>query len=233
MREVWESKRLIDFAVEVSTGPFGSLLHKSDYATEGIPLVNPINIVDGNIVPDSATLVNKAAMARLRSYVLEEGDVVVARRGEIGRCAVVGRGESGWLCGTGSFFVRPLPSVDARFLAHLLRSAAYRARLESASTGTTIKNLSNISLCDLVVSIPPLPEQRRIVSILDTAFDAISTAKLNAERNLQSLYQLVGSGFVALAVRLGQDAWRKTSCPCRRIEEGFDPHWAIRKPTVT
>ena len=45
--------------------------------------------------------------------------------------------ESGWVCGTGSFFIRPLPTTDSQFLAHLIRSDSYREKLEQASTGAT------------------------------------------------------------------------------------------------
>jgi type I restriction enzyme S subunit len=186
MKAGWQRKRLADFAATVSTGPFGSVLHKSDYVDDGVPLVNPINIVGEHIVPDPTKLIDKATRQRLSSYVLQEGDIVVGRRGEIGRCAVVGANESGWVCGTGSFFIRPLPSIDSQFLAHLIRSDSYREKLEQASTGATMKNLSNSTLSDLVVAIPPLPEQQRIVTLLDVAFDGIATARTHAERNLQN-----------------------------------------------
>jgi type I restriction enzyme, S subunit len=148
-------------------------------------LVNPISIVNGRIIPDSSMLVSEATKSRLSSYILREGDVVVARRGEIGRCAVVGPGESGWICGTGSFFVRPLSGIDSRFLANLLRAEPYRGRLEAAATGTTMKNLSNTTLGDLIISVPPLADQHRIVGILQEAFDGIATAKAKIERIIQ------------------------------------------------
>lgn len=193
MKAGWQTKRLGDFAAAVSTGPFGSILHKSDYVDDGVPLVNPINIIGDSIVPDPSKLISEVTIKRLSNYVLEEGDIVVGRRGEIGRCAVVSQNESGWICGTGSFFIRPLPSLDSQFLAHLIRSPEYREQLEKLSTGTTMKNLSNTALGDLVVSIPPLPEQRRIVAILDEAFDGIATAKANAEQNLQNARALFES----------------------------------------
>ncbi len=102
---------LASFAALVSTGPFGSMLHASDYSDAGMPLVNPINIVEGSIRPDPNKLIKEATKSRLAGYILRTGDIVVARRGEIGRCAVVGPTEDGWVCGTGCFFVRPLPSI--------------------------------------------------------------------------------------------------------------------------
>jgi type I restriction enzyme S subunit len=195
VKEGWQVGTLADYSILVSTGPFGSILHKSDYAEDGVPLVNPSNIVDGRIIPDPEKLLRPETTQRLQTYILQEGDLVVARRGEIGRCAVVGRQEAGWICGTGSFFIRPRPHVNSHFLASLIRSEDYRNRLEAASTGATMKNLSNSALADLLIRVPPLPEQQRIVAILDEAFAAIATAKANAEKNLQNA-RAVFEGFL-------------------------------------
>jgi type I restriction enzyme S subunit len=108
----WPEKRLSEVAQSISTGPFGTMLHKSDYVPDGIPLVNPMNIVDSLIVPSSKMMVNEETRKRLRSYVLKAGDVVIGRRGELGRCALVTEREEGWLCGTGSFFVRLSDCMD-------------------------------------------------------------------------------------------------------------------------
>jgi len=193
MKKGWETKRLSDFSATVSTGPFGSVLHKSDYVDVGVPLVNPINMVDEGIIPDPSKLIGEVTKLRLSCYVLKAGDVVVARRGEIGRCAVIGANEDGWVCGTGSFFIRPLPKLDSQFLAHLIRSNGYREKLEQLSTGTTMKNLSNTALGDLSISVPPLPEQQRIVGVLNEAFAGLATAQANAEKNLQNARELFES----------------------------------------
>jgi len=213
MREGWQTKRLGDFAAAVSTGPFGSILHKSDYVDDGVPLVNPTNIVGESIVPDPSKLISEVTIKQLSNYVLEEGDIVVGRRGEIGRCAVVGPSESGWVCGTGSFFIRPLPSLDSQFLAHLIRSPEYREQLEKLSTGATMKNLSNTALGDLFVSVPPLAEQQRIVALLDEAFAGLATAKANAERNLQNARAIFESHLQSVFSQRGE-GWVE-----RRIEE--------------
>ena len=194
----------------VSTGPFGSVLHKSDYVEEGVPLVNPINIVDDGIVADSSMLVSDATKQRLGKYILKAGDIVVGRRGEIGRCAVVGEGEAGWVCGTGSFFIRPLPSMNPHFLAQIIRSSSCRERLEKASTGTTMKNLSNATLGNLVVPVPPLSEQQRIVGILDDAFDGIARSTANAQQNLRNARALFESHLQSVFTQRGK-GWTETT----------------------
>jgi len=179
--EGWVEKPLIDYSIFVSTGPFGSLLHKSDYGNTGIPLVNPINISGGFITPNNEKRVSNETAARLTNYILKSGDVVVARRGDIGRCAKIGDRESGWLCGTGCFFVRPKSNLDGDFLAHLIRSNPYREKLEVAASGATMLNLSNTSLSALRVAIPNIEIQRAILSQLNDLSDET--------QHLESIYQ--------------------------------------------
>lgn len=189
MKAGWHSVRLGDVC-EVFTGPFGSLLHKSDYVSAGTPLINPVNISDGKIVVGSEKTVNQKTLNRLRAYALSEGDIVVGRRGEIGRCAVIERDQAGWLCGTGCFFIKRSANVDPRFLSELIGAPLYRQRLERAATGTTMKNLSNQALQNLSIA---LPQQKAIVAILDEAFAELATATANAEKNLRNARDLFDS----------------------------------------
>jgi type I restriction enzyme S subunit len=91
----------------ILTGPFGSSLHQSDYVDSGIPVINPQNIVDGAIRTDGIRMVAPATRDRLQEFAVRENDIVIGRRGEMGRCAVVSAEMNGWLCGTGCFVIRP------------------------------------------------------------------------------------------------------------------------------
>lgn len=103
---------------EIKIGPFGSLLHKEDYIEGGHPLLNPSHIVDGNIVPDKKLTISDEKYNELEAYHLHFGDVVMGRRGEMGRCAVV-MGE-GFLCGTGSLLIRTRGEVTADFIQKVI-----------------------------------------------------------------------------------------------------------------
>jgi type I restriction enzyme S subunit len=174
-------KRLKEFVDDISTGPFGSLLHKSDYEVGGVPLVNPINIVDSKVVPDERKAVGEATAKRLSRYALQEDDIVIGRRGEIGRCAVISADQAGWLCGTGSFFIRPSNQMDPHFLGHLLRSPHYRKQLEQLSDRATMPSISNSDLANLVIAVPAVQRQKRIVSLLDDV--------VHETQRLESIYQ--------------------------------------------
>jgi type I restriction enzyme, S subunit len=163
----WQWVRLADYALDISTGPFGSSLHKADYMVGGIPLINPSHIVNGRIVPEASVSVSGVTAERLRSYRLRVGDVVMARRGEVGRAAVVTEAEEGWLCGTGSFFLRFGRDSSREFIVLLLRCSSVRAYLAGKAVGTTMVNLNHGILRRMPLALPPLPEQRRIVAKVD------------------------------------------------------------------
>ncbi|MBN1391207.1 MAG: restriction endonuclease subunit S [Sedimentisphaerales bacterium] len=59
--------------------------------------------------------------------------------------------------------------------------------------GTAQKNLDVTAFRCLQMPVPPLPEQKKIVSILDEVFEGIATAKANAEKNLQNARELFES----------------------------------------
>ncbi len=186
----WQTSRLADCVDAVSTGPFGSLLHKDDYVRDGTPVINPINLRDGQIIHNPVVTVADALAKQLNSYRVRAGDILVARRGDIGRCGLVLPSQDGWICGTGCFVIRTGQAVDPQFLTLLLGSPIYRTALEAVSTGTTMLNLSNKALSNLIISLPPLEEQKRIVAVLDQAFAALDRARALAEANLADAEEL-------------------------------------------
>ena len=105
--ETWEWCRLAPLLHYLSTGPFGSALHKRDYVQGGIPLINPMHIdmEKAIITPSDNARISPETVERLSAYKLSIGDIVIARRGEMGRAAIITEKEQGWLCGTGSFFL--------------------------------------------------------------------------------------------------------------------------------
>ena len=160
----WVWCRLGEVTLFVATGPFGSMLHKSDYVKSGIPLVNPANMQNGSIVPSERMLVDETTRERLSSYVLHEGDIVVARRGDLGRCAVVTQSEDGWICGTGSFFLRIASSMFLPFFLLFFETSLCREQLMGGSVGTTMSNLNHAILKSIYFPLPPIKLQQRIVS---------------------------------------------------------------------
>jgi type I restriction enzyme S subunit len=81
--------------------------------------------------------------------------------------------------------VRPNEKLDLAFVLHTINSI--RDEVLGQRRGVRQKNLSLGKIRDITLTLPPLPEQQRIVALLDEAFDGIATAKANAEKNLQKI----------------------------------------------
>ena len=163
----WATARLSDVMIELQTGPFGSSLHQSDYEIGGTPVINPASIQNGRIVPLRKMAVGNDTLERLATFKLRSGDIVMGRRGEMGRSAVVAEREDGWLCGTGSLILRLSDSVYSEWLAMLIGSPDVREYLQGSSVGATMRNLNQSILLAMSIGLPPLAEQRRIVAKVD------------------------------------------------------------------
>ena len=159
--------RLGNVCEAILTGPFGSSLHQSDYVSNGIPVINPQNIVNGRIVRDAEKTITAETRTRLSEFTVRENDIVIGRRGEMGRCAIVTADMNGWLCGTGSFVIRVNSSALASFVALAISSPQAKQFLEKNAVGVTLKNLNQQVLADLEIPLPPLEEQRRIVADIE------------------------------------------------------------------
>ena len=155
----WEVKKLGEVAM-IKTGPFGSMLHKEDYITGGIPLINPMHIQNFKAVPDKDFSISKEKAAELCDYQLKINDVIFARRGDIGRCAVISDKEAGYLCGTGSLFVRFERKLSSIYTMYVVRTTSFIKELVSKAKGATMLNLNSSTMENLRFPIPPLPLQQ-------------------------------------------------------------------------
>lgn len=177
----WEQTKLTELAT-LKTGPFGSALGKKNYITGGTPVINPMHISAGRINPTAEMSISNETAERLSDFLLSAGDVIVGRRGEMGRCAVIQAEQDGWLCGTGSLIVRPNGAVRSAYLQRLLSSPAVVQTLESASVGSTMVNLNQRIMLDLDVPVPPFEEQQRIADKLDAVLARVDACRERLDR---------------------------------------------------
>jgi type I restriction enzyme S subunit len=88
----------------------------------------------------------------------------------------------------------PSNAVLPEFLKYWMDSTDFQDSLNEQSGGAAIQNVASVAILkEIQISLPALPEQKRIVGLLDEAFEGIATAHANAETNLQSARALFES----------------------------------------
>jgi type I restriction enzyme S subunit len=163
---------------------------------EGTPLINgPVEFSHG---PFGRTIRSKFTTQPTK--LCKENDLILCVRG-----STTGRMN---IAGFDACIGRGVAAIRAKQCQHWINYfiRSKRDDIHALGTGSTFPNVSGAILDGLKVPVPPLPEQQRIVGILDEAFDAIATAKANAEKNLQNARALFESHLQAVFTQRG-DGW--------------------------
>jgi type I restriction enzyme S subunit len=183
---------------DVQIGPFGTMLHKSDYVSGGIPLINPTHITKSSIVPSDDLTITISKYNDLPQYHLKEGDIIMGRRGEMGRCAIVSGSSVGYFCGTGSLFIRPDQTrVKPQYLNDLLSSLPVKRWFEEQSLGATMANLNKGIVSGVMIPLPSIDLQVRYEEVLKNISERLqnySNLKDEIEDNFNSLMQRAFKG---------------------------------------
>ena len=185
----WEKRPLSEEA-EIRIGPFGSLLHKEDYISDGHALINPSHIINGRIAPDNDLTLTDDKYEELAPYHLIVGDVVMGRRGEMGRCAVVDR--PGLLCGTGSLLIRTKGDLSADYIQKIISFPSFKRTIEDMAVGQTMPNLNVPIVSAFQIIKPPKAVQERyyaFVSQVDKSKVVVQKALDEAKLLFESLMQ--------------------------------------------
>ncbi|MGK2940792.1 MAG: restriction endonuclease subunit S [Immundisolibacter sp.] len=102
--------------------------------------------------------------------------------------------------GRGLAAIRCRDELDPDFLFYQL--LGMQAEI-AGKEGAVFASVNKAEIEALPIFVPPLPEQRRIVAILDEAFEGIATAKGNAKKNLQNARELFESYLQAVFTDCG------------------------------
>ncbi len=156
---------------ELQTGPFGSQLHAHEYVPEGVPVVSTESIKDRKIDRGSLPQVSKRKATELARHLLNEGDILFARRGvqATGHAALVGARDKGMLCGTGAIRLRLKADneiVDSAYLSWVLADQKSISWFKVNAIGGTMPNLNPSIVRAFQFFAPPISEQRAAAEAL-------------------------------------------------------------------
>ncbi|MCC5915645.1 MAG: restriction endonuclease subunit S [Balneolaceae bacterium] len=183
MREDWELKKWDD-VLEIRSG-------RNQKEVENPKGAYPIYGSGGTI------------MGYADDYICEEGTTIIGRKGTIDNPLFIET--KFWNVDT-AFGLIAGDELDKRYLYYFCLSFDFTSR----DKGTTLPSLVKKDLVNINIPIPPLPEQKRIVAILDEAFEAIDQAKANIERNIQNAEELFQSKLNEIFSQSGE-GWEEKS----------------------
>lgn len=139
---------------EIQSGPFGTQLHKDEYVSEGIPMLNSKNIGNGKIITDSIDYVPIPVCERLPRYILEEGDILFGRAGTIERHAYVTKLYDGCFQGTNCIRIRCNEKQKAHYISYYLWIKELKQTIENQAGGSIQAYITTDLLKDIEVYIP-------------------------------------------------------------------------------
>lgn len=137
--------------------------------------------------PELVTFAERPSRANCMPRI---GDVGFARMNGTQKVVLISEIELGSLFSTGFCFLEPISELDPKYLYYFLTSEAFQREKNALAGDGIMGGIKNADVENMKIPFPPLPEQQRIVRLLDEAFEAIAIAKANAEKNLQNALAL-------------------------------------------
>jgi len=149
-------------------------------------------------------------------YICEAGTTIVGRKGTINN--PIYTETKFWNVDT-AFGLSPKEFLDSKFLHYFCISYDFSEH----NRGTTIPSLVKTDLLQIKIPLPPLHEQKRLVTLLDEAFESIATAKANAQQNLKNAHALFESHLQDIFEKRGEGWEDKKLGKIADVQSGGTP----------
>ncbi len=188
MKQGWEIKTLWDISEIINGGTPDTTVSKF-WDGENLWITpKDMGKLESIYVDDTLRKITDEGLKNSSAKILPPNSIILSSRAPIGHLAINTKPIS---TNQGCKGLVPKKGIDTLFLYYFLSKSV--DLLNSLGTGATFKELSGSKLGTVEIPLPPLPEQQRIVAILDEAFAAIAKAKANAEQNLKNAKELFES----------------------------------------
>jgi len=185
MKAGWEIKELGDVCLFENGDRGENYPSKSVQTSYGVPFINAGHLKDQVVDFSGMNYIPKERFDLLGNGKVKKNDILFCLRGSLGKFACVGDLEEAAIASS-LVIIRPREVILNNFAMAYFQSYTCQNMIEKFKNGAAQPNLSAGSLKKFIIPVPPLPEQRRIVAILDEAFAGIAAAKEKAEQNLKN-----------------------------------------------
>lgn len=179
MKEGWKKKKFCEILEKTETiNPLQYPNTKFDY----IDVSSVSNLYFK--IENTQKIKGKDAPSRARRLVKENDVIFATVRPTLKRIAIIPKELDNQICSTGYFILRPNPEINHRYLFYSLFTKDFLSNMEKLQKGASYPAVTDNDMRNQELSFPTLPEQQRIVDILDQTFAAIDQAIENMEKNI-------------------------------------------------
>lgn len=215
MRKAWETKMLGDICELIGGGTpskGNGKFYNGDIAWA------TVRDMKGEIIKETEHRITREAVKASSTNIIPKGNIIIATRVGLGKVCMIEE-DTAINQDLRGIIPKNQKVIFVPYLFQWLKSISQSIIEEG--TGATVQGVKLPFIKSLLVPIPPLPEQKRIVSILDEAFAAIDQAKANAQKNLQNAKDLFESYLQNVFAEKGED-WEEKLLKevCEKITDG-------------
>jgi len=187
MKVKWEVKALGDVC-DIIGGGTPSKANSAFY--NGEILWATVRDMKFDLIKDTEHKITREAVKNSSTNIIPKGNVVIATRVGLGKVCLL-ENDTAINQDLRGIVPKKMATISVGYLFQWLKSISYQ--IVEEGTGATVQGVKIPFVKALQIPLPPLPEQKRIVAILDKAFANISRAKEIAEKNLANAREVFES----------------------------------------
>ena len=183
----WKHYIMDDLIDEISMGPFGSDVKKEFYVNNGIPILNGSNLQGFKLQEESFGYLTKEKADTLKKCNAHRGDIIVTHRGTLGQIVYIPSNSKyeRYVISQSQFRFRcKADLVDVKYLVYYFhtREGQHKILANASQVGVPALARATSTFRLIDIKLPPLSDQRRIVSILSSLDRKIElNNKINAD----------------------------------------------------
>jgi type I restriction enzyme S subunit len=185
----WDTTRLGD----VARVQGGFAFRSGDFADDGVPIVRMSDLKEGHLDLTQAARVPAKIVRSLSEFRLSDGDLLLGMSGSLTNYAIVRTNDLPAYLNqrVGRLILAASDRCDYGFLTLIAISPAYAHHVDTEAAGAAQRNISGKQIERFVLSLPPLPQQRKIARILTTVDNLIEKTEA-----LIAKYQAIKQGMM-------------------------------------
>lgn len=189
MSEQWDLQRFSDVC-DFVRGPFGGSLKKNIFKEEGYAVYEQQHAIYDQF-ENIRYFVNENKFIEMARFELSPGDLIMSCSGTMGKIAIVPEGIPRGIINQALLKLTPKNLLLPKFLKLWMESRNFQYQIETLSQGAAIKNMASVKILkEIKVPLPPIPEQKRIVAILDQTFADIEQDRTKLQKRPRIVWKL-------------------------------------------